>query len=329
MRAAVAVSQDPDDPIAGISVQEVPDPTVPPSHSRVRVVASSLNMHDVWTLRGVGHPAERIPIVLGCDASGYDDDGNPVIVYPVFGDLSRGGGDVTFDPQRTLLGEVYNGGLAEYIVVPTENLIPMPPWLTFDEAACLTVAWGTAHRMLFTHGDVHGGDRVLVQGAFGGVSTAAIALARAAGATVYATSRTEEGRAHALKAGAHVALASGERVPDRVDVVIETVGEATWDHSLKSLRPGGAIVIAGATSGSAPSADLSRVFFHQLRIFGSTGVTLDEFRAMLRLMEATQTRPLIDRVLPLERVREGYQAMLDGNVAGKIVIRIADETVST
>jgi NADPH:quinone reductase-like Zn-dependent oxidoreductase len=324
MRAAVAVSQNYDDPLSGISVQDFPDPVVTEGLSRVRVVSSALNMHDVWTLRGVGHPPERIPIVLGCDAAGYTDDGRAVIVHPVFGDPSRGRGDVTLDPKRTLLGEHFHGGLAEYIIVPTTNLIPKPDWLSFDEAAALPVAWGTAHRMLFTQGGVQGGDRVLVQGAYGGVATAAIALARAAGATVYATSRTEAGRAHALASGAHVALGSGERVPERVDVVIETVGEATWDHSLKSLRPGGTVVIAGATSGSAPSADLSRVFFQQLRIIGSTGVTLDEFAAMLRLMEATGTRPSIDRVLPLERVREGYQAMLDGNIAGKIIISIGD-----
>jgi NADPH:quinone reductase-like Zn-dependent oxidoreductase len=324
MRAAVAVSQSYEDPLSGVSVQDFPEPEVTEGLSRVRVVASSLNMHDVWTLRGVGHPAERIPIVLGCDAAGYTDDGRPVIVHPVFGDPNRGRGDVTLDPKRTLLGEHYNGGLAEYIVVPTTNLIPKPEWLTFEEAAALPVAWGTAHRMLFTQGGVQGGDRVLVQGAYGGVATAAIALARAAGATVYATSRTEAGRAHAIASGADVALTSGERVPERVDVVIETVGEATWDHSLKSLRPGGTVVIAGATSGSAPSADLSRIFFQQLRVVGSTGVTLDEFAAMLRLMEATDTRPSIDRVLPLERVREGYQAMLDGNVAGKIIISIGE-----
>jgi NADPH:quinone reductase-like Zn-dependent oxidoreductase len=324
MRAAVAVSQNYDDPLSGVSIQDFPEPVVTEGLSRVRVVSSSLNMHDIWTLRGVGHPPERIPIVLGCDAAGYTDDGTAVIVHPVFGDPNRGRGDVTLDPKRTLLGEHYNGGLAEYIVVPTVNLIPKPEWLSFDEAAALPVAWGTAHRMLFTKGGVEGGDRVLVQGAFGGVATAAIALARAAGATVYATSRTEAGRAHALASGAHVALGPGERVPERVDIVIETVGEATWDHSLKSLRPGGAIVIAGATSGSAPSADLSRIFFQQLRVIGSTGVTLDEFAAMLRLMETTGTRPSIDRVLPLERVREGYQAMLDGDIAGKIIISIGD-----
>jgi NADPH:quinone reductase-like Zn-dependent oxidoreductase len=320
----VAVSQSYDDPLSGISVLDHPEPAVPEGFSRVRVVSAALNMHDIWTLRGVGHPAERIPIVLGCDAAGFTDDGRPVIVHPVFGDPARGRGDVTLDPKRTLLSEYYDGGLAEYIVVPTGNLIPKPDWLSFDEAAALPVAWGTAHRMLFTHGGVQGGDRVLVQGAYGGVATAAIALARAAGATVYATSRTEAGRAHALASGAHVALGTGERVPERVDVVIETVGEATWDHSLKSLRPGGAVVIAGATSGSAPSADLSRVFFQQLRVIGSTGVTLDEFAAMLRLMETTGTRPSIDRVLPLDRVREGYQAMLDGNVAGKIIISIGE-----
>lgn len=322
MRAAVAVSQSYADPLSGLSVQDFPEPTPAPGWERVRVVASSLNMHDVWTLRGVGHSPERIPIVLGCDAAGYTDDGRAVIVHPVFGDPARGRGDVTLDPQRTLLSEYVDGGLAEYIVVPSGNLISKPEWLSFDEAAALPVAWGTAYRMLFTHGEVHDGDRVLVQGAFGGVSTAAIALARAAGATVFATSRTEAGRTHALASGAHVALASGERVPERVNVVIETVGEATWDHSLKSLRPGGAIVIAGATSGSAPSADLSRVFFHQLRILGSTGVTLHEFASMLQLMEATGTRPVIDRVLQLEDVRTGYEAMIEGNVAGKIIVTI-------
>lgn len=322
MRAAVAVSQSYDDPLSGLSVQDFSEPVPDLGWERVRVVASSLNMHDVWTLRGVGHPPERIPIVLGCDAAGYTDDGRPVIVHPVFGDPVRGRGDVTLDPKRSLLSEHLNGGLAEYIVVPAGNLIPKPEWLSFEEAAALPVAWGTAYRMLFTHGAVRGGDRVLVQGAFGGVATAAIALARAGGATVYATSRTRAGRAHALASGAHVAVQSGERLPERVDVVIETVGEATWDHSLRSLRPGGVIVIAGATSGSAPSADLSRVFFQQLRIFGSTGVTIDEFAAMLRLMEATGTRPAIDRVIRLEEVRSGYEALIEGNVAGKIVVTI-------
>jgi NADPH:quinone reductase-like Zn-dependent oxidoreductase len=322
VRAAVAVSQSYADPLSGLSVQDFPEPAPAPGWERVRVVASSLNMHDVWTLRGVGHSPERIPIVLGCDAAGYTDDGRAVIVHPVFGDPVRGRGDVTLDPRRTLLSEYVNGGLAEYVVVPAGNLIAKPERLSFEEAAALPVAWGTAYRMLFTHGKVNDGDRVLVQGAFGGVSTAAIALARAAGATVFATSRTEAGRAHALASGAHVALASGERVPERVDVVIETVGEATWDHSLKSLRPGGAIVIAGATSGSAPSADLSRVFFHQLRILGSTGVTLHEFEAMLQLMEATGTRPVIDRILRLEDVRSGYEAMIEGSVAGKIIVSI-------
>ena len=137
MRAAVAVSQDSDNPLAGLVVQDVPEPSVPLGWSRVRVVASSLNPHDLWTLRGVGHPAERIPMTLGCDAAGYTDDGQAVIVHPVIGDADRGYGDVTMDPQRALLSEMHNGAFAEYVVVPTRNLVAKPDFLSFAEAAAL------------------------------------------------------------------------------------------------------------------------------------------------------------------------------------------------
>ena len=151
-------------------------------------------MHDLWTLRGVGHPPERLPIVLGCDAAGYDQDGNEVLVHPVIADPDAGDGDETLDPGRALLSERHNGAFAEYLSVPTRNLVPKPSWLTFDEAACLPVAWGTAYRMLFTQAQIRAGDRVLVQGAGGGVASAAIKLAVAAGAVVYATSRSVDKR---------------------------------------------------------------------------------------------------------------------------------------
>ncbi|UGT62685.1 zinc-binding dehydrogenase [Nocardia asteroides] len=321
MLAARALRQSATDPLSGLELHDVPVPEPPPGWALVRVMASSLNMHDVWTLRGVGHPPERLPITLGCDAAGYDADGNPVIVHPVIADPDAGGGDETLDPGRALMSEQHDGTFAEYLTVPARNLVPKPGWLSFDEAACLPVAWTTAYRMLFTKAGIRPGDRVLVQGAGGGVASAAIKLATAAGAIVYATSRSAAKRDEALAWGARAALPTGERLPHRVDVVIETVGEATWQHSLRALRPGGTIVVAGATSGPNPSADLNRIFYLQQRVLGSTGCTRAELVAMLRMMEATGVRPAIDRVLPLTDIHKGLQLMIDGNLTGKLVVR--------
>ncbi|MDO2934951.1 zinc-binding dehydrogenase [Paeniglutamicibacter sulfureus] len=323
MLAAVAHAQNPNDPLSCLELREVPTPVPPAGWTRVKVKASSLNMHDVWTLRGVGHDPKNIPIILGCDVAGVTDDGREVVIYPVIADPDAGNGDETLDPNRALLSESHDGGFAEYIVVPDRCVIPMPEQLSFEEAACLPVAWSTAYRMLFTQGQLKAGDRVLVQGAGGGVASAAIALAAAAGATVYATSRTAEKRALALELGAHAAFESGARLPERVDLVIETVGEATWGHSLRCLRPGGAIVIAGTTSGTSPEADLGRIFYQQLRVLGSTGSTRHEMVSMLRMLATTGLRPRIDRVLPLERIHEGFAAMMAGETNGKIVITVA------
>lgn len=320
MLAATAISQSASDPLAGLVLGDVPKPEPRPGWSVVRVVASSLNMHDLWTLRGVGHPAERLPIILGCDAAGVDEDGDEVIIHPVIADADAGMGDETLDPRRALLSEQHDGAFAEYLRVPTRNLVPKPAWLSFEEAACLPVAWTTTYRMLFTQAQISAGDRVLVQGAGGGVASAAISLAAAAGAVVYATSRSEDKRAAAVRWGAREAFATGERLPEKVDVVIETVGEATWTHSMKALRPGGTIVIAGATSGMNPPADLGRIFYLQQRIIGSTGCTRSELVAMLKMMDATRVRPIIDRALPLDEIHKGFQLMIDGALTGKLVI---------
>lgn len=322
MLAAVAHAQNPNDPLSCLEVREVPTPLPAVGWTRIKVKASSLNMHDLWTLRGVGHDPKLIPIILGCDVAGVTDDGREVVVYPVIADPDAGNGDETLDPNRALLSEQHDGGFAEYIVVPDRCVIAKPEQLTFEEAACLPVAWSTAYRMLFTQGQLKAGDRVLVQGAGGGVASAAISMAAAAGATVYATSRTAEKRALALELGAHESFESGARLPERVDLVIETVGEATWGHSLRCLRPGGTIVIAGATSGTSPEADLGRIFYQQLRVLGSTGSTRHEMVSMLRMLATTGLRPRIDRVLPLERIHEGFAAMMDGDTNGKIVISI-------
>jgi NADPH:quinone reductase-like Zn-dependent oxidoreductase len=175
--------------------------------------------------------------------------------------------------------------------------------------------------MLFTRGRLRPGETVLVQGAAGGVASAAIAIARAAGARVWATSREERKRAYAEELGAHEVFETGARLPERVDVVIETVGEATWRHSLRAVRPGGRVVVAGATSGMNPPADLSRVFFLQIEVVGSTMGTRDELIELVRLLESTGLRPRIDRTLALGDVAEGIQAMVDRDVFGKIVVK--------
>src|SRR3954470_20615018 len=298
MLALSCVAQSTDDPLSGLDVGDRPDPEVPEGWSRVHVRAAALNHHDLWSLKGVGLPADRLPMVLGCDAAGVTDDGSEVVVHSV---ISTPGwaGDETLDPRRTLLSELYDGTLAETVVVPNRNLLPKPAVLSWEEAACLPTAWLTAYRMLFTHSGLRPGDRVLVQGAGGGVATAAIVLARAAGFVVYATSRDEEKRSRALAIGAHEVFESGARLPERVDAVIETVGKATWSHSMKALRPGGTLVVSGATTGADPGADLNRLFFLQLRVIGSTMGNREELASLLQLCVATGLRPVIDDVRPL------------------------------
>lgn len=319
MFAASCVAQSATDPLSGLSVGERPEPQAPDDWVRVRVRAAALNHHDLWSLRGVGLPADRLPMVLGCDAAGVTEDGREVIVHAVVSSPDWSG-DETLDPRRSLLSERYDGTLAELVAVPARNVLPKPPELTFEQAACLPTAWLTAYRMLFVQSGLRPGDRVLVQGAGGGVATAAIALARAAGFVVFATSREEGKRRQALELGAHEVFEPGVRMPERVDAVLETVGRATWSHSMKSLRPGGTLVVAGATSGSDPSADLNRLFFLQLRVIGSTMGTRDEFAALLRLCVATGLRPVVDEVLPLSEARRGFERLASGDLFGKIVL---------
>jgi NADPH:quinone reductase-like Zn-dependent oxidoreductase len=258
-------------------------------------------------------------MILGCDGAGRLDDGTEVVIYPVVGDTSIAG-DETLDPRRSLLSERHQGTFADTVVVPRRNVVPKPASLSFEEAACLPTAWLTAYRMLFVQGGLKAGDSVLVQGAGGGVATALIVLARAGGLKVLATSRDEAKRARALEIGAHEVFESGARLPMKVDAVMETVGRATWSHSIRALRPGGAIVISGTTSGPRlDDAELTRIFFLQLRVIGSTMGTRGELAALTQMLDATGTRPLIDRTLPMTDAHDGFAAMAEGQQFGKIV----------
>jgi NADPH:quinone reductase-like Zn-dependent oxidoreductase len=320
--AAYAESLNPNDPLAGLVLGERPAPTPPDGWVTVTVKAAALNQHDVWSLRGVGLAEDRLPMILGCDAAGIDDAGNEVVVHAVIPDPAWLG-DETLDPKRTLLSELHQGTMAEQVTVPRRNVVPKPRSLSFEEAACLPTAWLTAYRMLFTQGNLKPGDSVLVQGAGGGVSTALIVLGRAAGLRVFATSRDEAKRARAVEIGANEAFEPGARLPARVDAVMETVGAATWSHSMKSLKPGGTLVLSGVTSGAnPPDAELRRVFFLQLRVQGSTMGTRDELSKLVSLLDLSGARPLIDRVLPLDQARAGFAAMIDGELFGKVVFSV-------
>ncbi len=320
MFAVFAESFSSDDPLSGLVLGDRPDPEVPDGWTTVTVKAAALNHHDLWSLRGVGLREESLPMILGCDAAGLDEDGNEVVVHAVVSDPSWNGGDETLDPKRSLLSERYQGTFAERVAVPRANVVPKPDSLSFEEAACLPTAWLTAYRMLFTQGQLKAGDTVLVQGAGGGVATALITLARAGGLKVLATSRDDTKRKRALEIGAHEAFESGERLPVKVDAVMETVGKATWSHSIRSLRPGGKLVVSGTTSGpKLDDAELTRIFFLQLQVIGSTMGTRTELASLVNMLDATGTRPLIDRSLPMEDARDGFAAMAEGDVFGKIV----------
>jgi len=319
--AAYANKIDAENPLAGLVVGDVPEPSVPEGWVEVEVRAAALNHHDVWSLRGQGLSEEQLPMVLGCDAAGIDPDGNEVLVHAVISSPDWHGDD-SLDPKRTLLSEVHPGTLAEKVCVPRQNLVPKPPQLSFGEAACLPTAYLTAYRMLFTRSGLRAGDTVLIQGAGGGVASAAIQLARAGGFRVWATSREQRKRDYALELGAHAVFETGERLPAKVDAVLETVGEATWRHSLRALRPGGRIVVSGATSGFNPPADLPRLFFLQLEVVGSTMGGREELGQLVSLVDAAGLRPQIDRTLPLAEVATGIEALVEGDVLGKIVIEV-------
>jgi NADPH:quinone reductase-like Zn-dependent oxidoreductase len=318
MLAAYATDFDPENPITGLQIGERPAPEAPAGWATVTVRAASLNHHDLWSLRGVGLARGQLPMILGCDAAGIDEHGSEVIVHAVITDDSWRD-DETLDPRRSLLSEKHQGTLAERVAVPRRNLVPKASELSFEEAACLPTAWLTAYRMLFTRGHVVPGMTVLVQGAAGGVATALSVLGSAAGARVWVTSRSESKREQALQLGADAAFESGARLPERVDVVMETVGAATWSHSIRSLKPGGTLVVSGATSGDAPSAELTRVFFLQLSVVGSTMGTREELQRLQRFCVEKGIRPQIDSTMPLADARAGFESMLAGELLGKIV----------
>jgi NADPH:quinone reductase-like Zn-dependent oxidoreductase len=278
----------------------------------VEVRASALNHHDLWSLRGVGLSADRLPMVLGCDAAGVDSAGRDVIVHAVVADPA--------DPRGfSLLSERHPGTLADQVAVPAGNLVPKPAELSFAEAACLPTAWLTAYRMLAVRGRVHEAESVLVQGAGGGVATAAVVLAVALGKRVYATSRDAAKRERVAALGA-TAVEPGARLPERVDVVVESVGAPTFAHSMKCCAPGARIVVCGATGGLAAQLDLPRLFMMQLEVLGSTMGTAKDLAGLARFCVDAGVRPVIDSVYGFGEAPQAFARLHSGAAFGKIVL---------
>jgi NADPH:quinone reductase-like Zn-dependent oxidoreductase len=311
MRAVFAQAISKDDPLSGLAIGDRPEPQPQDGWSVVRVTASALNHHDIWSLRGVGLAQEQLPMILGCDAVAKTSDGARVLIHSVIPDPQ--------DPRGfSLLSEKHQGTLAELVTVPSQNLIPLPDGVSDVDAAALPTAWLTAYRALTAKGRIDKGESVLVQGAGGGVATAAVVLAHAMGKRVYATSRDAAKRARIAELGA-VAVEPGARLPERVDVVIETVGAATFDHSLKCAAPGARIVVSGGTSGPNANVLLPRVFMMELEILGSSMGTAEELRQVVELVNRG-VKPVVDEVFGFADARQAFEKLNSGDVFGKIVL---------
>jgi NADPH:quinone reductase-like Zn-dependent oxidoreductase len=310
-----------EDPLSVLAIGERPEPVVPDGWVKVEVRAASLNHHDLWTLRGVGVRDEHIGTPLGTDAAGVTADGREVIVHALLGTAGPGEDETLAADLHMLSENGVSGTHAARVAVPARNLVDKPAGMSFTDAACLPTAYLTAYRMLFSRARLAPGARVLVQGAGGGVSTAAAVLGVAAGLDVYVTSRSPEKRARAAALGAEVAE-SGARLPARMDAVIETVGAATWGHSLRSLAPGGVIVVSGATTGGDPPSELARVFWRGLSVLGSTMGTLPELRHLVTFMSARSIAPVVDTVVPMADAANAYARLESGDAFGKVVLEM-------
>ncbi|MGW5644258.1 zinc-binding dehydrogenase [Saccharopolyspora sp. NPDC003752] len=311
-----------------------PKPTATPGHVVIKVRATSFNYHDIFTTRGMPGIKIPFPVVIGLDLVGDVAElgegvtgwsvGDRVLVHPIH-------------PERGLMGETLDGGLAQYALVSAEQLIPLPDEVEYAQAAALPVAYGTAHRMIVAKETVKAGDKVLILGASGGVGTASVILCKKLGAHVIAAVGDDEKGAKLKEIGAdevvnyktesfldYVKEHHGK--PQRysydtgVDVVINYTGGDTWAPTLRCVKLGGKILVCGATAGYDPTEDLRYIWTFELQVIGSNGFTGDDFRALLDGVAAGHYEPLIDQVLPLSRAREGLARLEDRKFIGKIVV---------
>jgi NADPH:quinone reductase-like Zn-dependent oxidoreductase len=315
-------------------VEDHPVPGVIEGHVVIRVRASSFNYHDVFTVRGMPGIKVPLPVIIGLDMAGEIAGVGPGIAGWKAGDR------VLVNPvnkKKGLMGEMLDGGMAEYCLVAADQLVAMPAGVTFEEAASLPVAYGTAHRMLITHQTVKAGERVLVLGASGGVGTGCVLLAKLLGAEVIACASSGEKMRRLKELGADHVINYQEidfskwaieryGKPQRrsyeggIDVVVNFTGGDTWAPSLRCLKRGGKLLVCGATAGHDPKEDLRYVWSFELKIIGSNSFYDDNLQALMQLIAEGKMKPVIDHVLPLEKAREGLRLIQDREVFGKVVV---------
>jgi len=315
-------------------VSDYPIPQVIEGHVVIRVGASSFNYHDVFTVKGMPGIKVPLPVIPGLDMAGEIAEVGPGVAKWKAGDR------VLVNPlnkKKGLMGEMLDGGMAEYCLVAADQLVAMPAGVSFEEAAALPVAYGTAHRMLITHNTVKKGDRVLILGASGGVGTGCVILARHLGAEVIACTSSQEKVQKLKELGADEVINIKDvdfskwavekyGKPQRrsyeggVDVVVNFTGGDTWHPSLRCLKRGGKLLVCGATAGYDPKEDLRYVWSFELNIIGSNSFYDDDLQALMKLIAEGKMRPVIDKVLPLEEAREGLRLIQDREVIGKVVV---------
>ena len=303
-------------------------------HVVIRVRASSFNYHDIFTVRGMPGIKVPLPVVIGLDMAGEIAEVGPGVARWKAGDR------VLVNPvnkAKGLMGEMLDGGMAEYCLVAADQLVAMPDGVGFAEAAALPVAYGTAHRMLVTHDTVRSGDKVVVLGASGGVGTGCVILAKHLGAHVIACAGSPDKMRRLTELGADEVINYREEdfskwatarygKPQRrsyeggVDVVVNFTGGDTWQPSLRCLKRGGRLLVCGATAGYNPVEDLRYVWSFELKIIGSNSFYDDDLAALMDLIARGQVKPVIDTVLPLERAVEGLRLIEDREVFGKVIV---------
>jgi NADPH:quinone reductase-like Zn-dependent oxidoreductase len=315
-------------------VTEHPMPQAAEGHVVIRVRASSFNYHDVFTVRGMPGIKVPLPVIIGLDMAGEIAEVGPGVTRWKAGDR------VLVNPlnkTKGLMGEMLDGGMAEYCAVSAEQLIAMPAAVSFEDAASLPVAYGTAHRMMITHDTVKAGERVLVLGASGGVGTGCVLLAKMLGAEVIACASSDEKLARLKAMGADEVVDYTKTdwsrwavekygKPQRrsydggVDVVINFTGGDTWVPSLRCLKRGGKLLVCGATAGYDPKEDLRYVWSFEIKIIGSNSFYDDNLSALMDLISEGKIKPVIDKVLPLEQAREGLRLIESREVIGKVIV---------
>jgi NADPH:quinone reductase-like Zn-dependent oxidoreductase len=300
--------------------EDAPDPEPGPDELLIQLRAASLNRLDLWVRNGL--PSVPKPRILGADGAGVDETGRRVVINP----------GLEHDDRITVIGEHTDGTHAELIAVQASNVYPIPPTVSFEEAAAFPLVFETVYRMLVTRAGLQEGEWLLVWGAGSGIGSAALAIGKALGARVVATSSSDAKLERALELGAdavvnHTTGDVGVAVREAtggpgVDIVVEHVGEATWQTSLQAVRPHGRIAVCGATTGPNPKAGLHRIWWKQLTILGSTMGTRADFEGAYELVKSGKARPVIDSVFPLAEARAAHERMESGEQFGKIVLSI-------